>query len=440
MTKCLLTLFLTLCCLISKAQITCDGNLVDSYWGMPLATSAGGPTPCSGSNNSRLNSLFATANDTSIFIGVGGTIQVGHQVLLFIDSKNGGWNNAAFSRTSAPACLQNLPTGTTFDAGFTADYCLLISNSSANNSTASFQLFALGATSSSLTNLADITATASTIATGCFAGISPSATDFTKGYELSLPRVMLGYTPTVQSAVRFMAMLVGDDGNLTNQFLTHADATAVSCYGKGANNGGVQFQNEGLINPVEFNPSRSLPINFLNVRSFQIGQDIKIFWTAASEKDMQEYQVERSSDAMQYNLIGTVAAQGNSASQISYFFSDTRPLLGKSFYRVRAVDRNGRSTYSQVMKMQYGRIDNLLTIYPNPVKDQINLQMIGLKPDTYRLEVFNDLGQCLIQQDIVYTGGYGLQQIPLLPNMHKGPYRLLLRNQGYFYKQNFIVQ
>ena len=424
MTKYLLTLFYTVCCFFVRAQITCDGSLIDSYWGMPLATSAGGPTPCSSSNNARLNSLFATANDTSIFIGVGGIIQSGHQLVLFIDSKTGGWNNASFNRTAAPTCLQNFPAGTTFDAG---------------SATAS-RLFALDAAAGTLTSIADISATTSIIATGCKIGISPSATDFTKGYELSLPRAMLGYTPATQSAVRFMSMVLGDDGNLTNQFLTHADPTVSACFGKGTNGNGVQFQNEVLINPVEFNPSRSLPINFLNVRSFQIGQDIKVFWTSASEKDMLEYQVERSSDAMQYNLIGKVVAQGNSNVQTSYFFTDARPLIGKSFYRVKAIDRNGRSTYSQVMKMQYGHNDNLLTIYPNPVKDQINLQIIGLKPDTYRLEVFNDLGQCLIQQDIVYTGGYGLQQIPLLPNMRKGPYRLLLRNQGYFYKQNFIIQ
>ena len=439
MIKPLLTLLCIICCLCSYAQITCDGNIIDSYWGAPLATSAGGPTPC-GSGNARLNSLYATANDSSIFIGVGGVVQSGHQIVLFIDSKTGGWNNASFNRTAAPVYLQDLPTGTTFDANFTADYCLLISNTGTSPSSAAIRLFTLQATNSSLTTIADINATGSIITPGCSVGIAPSATDFSKGYEVSLPRSLLGYLPSAQSAVRFVAMLMEDDGNLTNQFLTHADPTATGCFGKGLNNTGIQFQNEPAINPVEFNPSRSLPINFINVKSFQVGQDIKVFWTSVSEKDMLEYQIERSADALQFSLIGTVAAQGNSASQINYFFTDAHPLLGKDFYRVKAIDRNGRSTYSLVMKMQYGRVDNLLTIYPNPVKDQINLQIIGLKPDTYRLQIFNDLGQCLIEQDIVYAGGYGLQQVPLLPSMRKGPYRLLLHNKAFFYKQHFIVQ
>jgi hypothetical protein len=240
--------------------------------------------------------------------------------------------------------------------------------------------------------------------------------------------------------VKFMVMIVGDDGSLSNQFLTHADALATACFGKGTNGTGVQFQNDAAINPVGFNPSQSLPIDFLNVKAFQVGQAIKVYWTSATEKDMLAYQIERSTDALQYSTIGRLSARGNASGQTAYEYADVQPLLGKSFYRVKAVDINGRSTYSAIVKMQFGRVDNTLTIYPNPVVDQINLQIIGLKPDSYRLQVFNDVGQCLIEKTIVYTGGYGLHQIPLLPNMKKGPYRLLLRNRTWFYKQNFLVQ
>jgi hypothetical protein len=251
---------------------------------------------------------------------------------------------------------------------------------------------------------------------------------------------MLEYNPLVQANVKFLVMLIADDGTLTNQFLTHADATATNCFGKGMNGVGVQFQNELAINPVEFNPSRSLPIDFLNAKAFQVGSIIKIFWTSAAEKEMLEYKVEKGDDAFTYTTVGTVTAKGTSIGQTNYEFADVQPLLGKSFYRIKALDKNGRSTYSAVMKMQYGRVDNTLTIYPNPVRNIVNLQITGLKPDNYHLEIFNDLGQRLIEKTIVHTGGYGLQQIPLLPNMQKGPYRLLLRNKTYFYKQNFIVQ
>ena len=438
MNKLLLLFLSALSFTLSTAQITCDGSITESYWGMPLATSAGGPPPCSG-NNLRLNAFYAAANDTNILIGVAGIIQSGHHILLFIDSKTGGLNNASFNRVNAPAGLVNLPAGTGFDAGFSADYCLAISNNTTTTAT-SFHLFSLTGTVGSDYLVGTITSGGTTVAIGCSVGMSPAVADFTKGYEVSLPRTLLGYNPNIQSGVKFFGMLIGDDGSLTNQFFTHADANALNCFGKGTTGNGVQFQSETAINPVEFNPSRSLPIDFLSAKAFQIGPVIKLFWTSAAEKEMQEYSIERSDDAFTYTAIGRVVAKGTSAGQTSYEFADVQPLFGKSFYRIKAIDKNGRSTYSAVMKMQYGRVDNTLTIYPNPVKDLINLQIIGLRPDNYHLEIFNDLGQRLIQKTIIYTGGYGLQQIPVLSNMKKGPYRLLLRNKTYFYKQNFIVQ
>jgi hypothetical protein len=427
------TVFIAFC---SKAQVSYDGSLVEGYWGMPLATSAGGPATCN--SGLRLNSLFATANDSSICLGIGGTLQSGHQLLVFIDSKTGGETGGTFGRAGAPAGLLNLPPGTRFDAGFTADYCLIISNN-ATTTNATVQLFSINSIGAVAT-LASVSAAGTTLAPGCRFGLSPAAADFTKGYELSLPRTLLGYNPPLQAGVKFMAMIVGDDGSLSNQFLTHADALATACFGKGTNGTGIQFQNDAAINPVGFNPSQSLPIDFLNVKAFQVGQAIKVYWTSATEKDMLAYQIERSTDALQYSTIGRLSARGNTSGQTAYEYADVQPLLGKSFYRVKAVDINGRSTYSAIVKMQFGRVDNTLTIYPNPVVDQINLQIIGLKPDSYRMQVFNDLGQCLIEKTIVYTGGYGLHQIPLLPNMKKGPYRLLLRNRTWFYKQNFLVQ
>lgn len=438
MGKLLLLLAIFSMAMYSQAQITCDGNIIEAYWGMPLATSTGGPLPCIGSN-ARLNSLYAAANDSSILIGVGGNIQNGHPLVLFIDSKVGGVQTGNFNRNNAPACLQNLPAGTAFDADFTADYSIIISNN-ATTSTVDMQLFALAANITIPSTIASIAPSGTVLGAGCSAGMVPSADDFTKGYELKLPRTWLGYNPQTQAVVKYFAVIMNEDGSMMNQFLTPAASTAIGCFGKGVSGAGIQFQQDANINPVAFNPSRSLPIDFIDVKAFQTGATIKVFWTSATEKEMQEYQVERSDDAMQYTVVGQVAARGNNTSQTNYAFTDAQPLLGKSYYRIRATDRNGRSTYSTIVKMQFGRVDNTLTIYPNPVKDQINLQIVGLKPDTYHLQVFNDIGQCMIDRTIVYTGGYGLQQISLLPNMQKGPYRLLLRNKTWFYKQNFLVQ
>ena len=266
----LLLLFLTvLAFCVADAQINCDGNINESYWSLPLATSSGGPLPCSGSNL-RLNALYAAANDTNIQIGVAGIVQNGHHILLFIDSKTGGMNDASFNRANAPDGLLQLPAGTVFDAGFSADYCLTISNN-ATTGTTSFHLFPLNGLVNASFLIGDITTGGAAAAMGCNIGAAPAATDFTKGYELSFPRTLLQYNPGTQANVRFMAMIISDDGALTNQFLSHADVSATACFGKGLNGNGVQFQNEAAINPVEFNPSGRCRLILSMQKLFRLG-------------------------------------------------------------------------------------------------------------------------------------------------------------------------
>ena len=430
----LLIFFLTLS--IAGAQITYNGNMTEGYWGIPLGTSAGGASSCTGPGNS-INSLYAAANDNELQFGIGADVQDGHRILLFIDSKPGGYATGNFGRSNAPTALNNFNSGTRFDAGFLPDYCLVI-GTRATHDQFSFDLYTLGGSAAlgGGSNLSLGTATIANPNIGIRYKLScnPSITDFTKGFEIGLPKSILGYDPTNQQMVKLMMMSITDGGALNNQFISKAVA-GEGCYGNGAVNFAVAAPN-----PVEYNPSQSLPIDFLNVFVAQVGQAIKTFWKSASEKEMKEYQVERSEDAIVFTTIGTVVARGNSLNATDYEYADVLPLIGKNFYRIKAIDKSGRSTYSVIVKINYGRVDNTLTIFPNPVKDQINLQIVGIKPGTYDLNIFNDAGQLLITKKIVYNGGYGLQQIPLLPNMMKCPYRLLLRNKAVFYKQNFIVQ
>ncbi|MEO7312179.1 MAG: hypothetical protein ABIX01_17380 [Chitinophagaceae bacterium] len=417
-------------------QITFNGNMTEGYWGIPLGTSAGGAVSCSGAGNS-LNSLYAAANDNEIQLGIGADVQDGHHILVFIDSKPGGYSNGSFGRSGGPSGLKNFNSNTSFDAGFLPDYCLVI-GTNVTHDQFSFELYTLSGSvafgGGPNINMGNCTVL-NPVTSGLYKlSCSPSTSDFTQGFELGLPKTVLGYDPGNQQIVKLMAMSITDAGSLNNQFLSKANI-GEGCYGTGPINFAVASPNY-----VEYNPSQSLPIDFVNVYVRQVGQVIKTVWKSASEKEMKEYLVERSEDAITFTTIGTVAAKGTSTVSVDYEFADVQPIVGKNFYRVKAVDKSGRSTYSIIVKINYGRVDNSLTIFPNPVKDQINLQIVAVKPGTYDLEIFNDAGQKMISEKIVYNGGYGLQQIPLLPNMMKGPYRLLLRNKSVFYKQNFLVQ
>ena len=409
------------------AQSIFDGHITESKWGPALGTSLGGPAPGFGAGH-EINSLFATSTDASLEFAIGGNLQKNHFIILFIDSRAGGFANTAFSRANTPEALQNLNTGISFDAGFLPDYCLSISTN-ATRSDFFFELFSLDNNAGTRVGLGT-----SNLSSTDNLGAAPTNGDQQKGFEISITKTLLGYDQVQQRVVKMMAMYISDGGVISNQFISRANGTEIN-YGSGALNFNVLAPNA-----VQFDPSQTLPIDFTGLQVSQFGNSVKVMWASAAEKDMLKYVVQRSGDAVDFDSIATVTALGNANASTTYIYGDAQPLQGKNFYRIKAIDKNGRSAYSPVAKIQYGYVDNSLGIFPNPVKDRINLQIIGIQRGKYDLVIYNDKGQRMLSKRIEYNGGYGLQQIPVLPNMRKGPYRLVLSNSSVFYKQSFLVQ
>lgn len=80
---------------ISEPAIILNGNITEPAWGAALATSTGGAMPAFGAGH-ELNALYATASNTKLYLGIAGNVHNNNRILIFIDSKAGGYNNGSF--------------------------------------------------------------------------------------------------------------------------------------------------------------------------------------------------------------------------------------------------------------------------------------------------------------------------------------------------------
>jgi hypothetical protein len=190
-------------------SITFDGTINEAAWGSALATSSGGPSAGFGAGH-EVNALYATADETYSYFGIAGNVQSGNRILLFLDSKTGGYNTANFNRTNSPAGLALFNSGTTFDAGFSPDYCLVIGTN--GSGTYYYDLFTLAATG--VNNFLG--------STGAGLGTNPANSNNTRGFEVRIPNSSLGYVGGGMKA--FAAYISDATGFLSNQFLTRANS------------------------------------------------------------------------------------------------------------------------------------------------------------------------------------------------------------------------
>lgn len=96
-------------------------------------------------------------------------------------------------------------------------------------------------------------------------------------------------------------------------------------------------------------PSSNLTITILSVdRNVQNG--VAISWKADAEKNVEQYQLERSSDSINFTSFSNVAASGNTGGSVNY--SNNDPIFTtNTFYRIKGTVTGGIIKYSNIVKI-----------------------------------------------------------------------------------------
>jgi hypothetical protein len=123
----------------------------------------------------------------------------------------------------------------------------------------------------------------------------------------------------------------------------------------------------------------ALPVKLINFTAARNGNNAKLSWSTASEINSKLFVVERSLDASTFEEIGVVGAKGNSSVLASYNFNDFTPVLGaNNYYRLKAVDKDGKFEYSNIQIVSFDEnteknISIATNVYPMPADDHVNL-------------------------------------------------------------------
>lgn len=117
-----------------------------------------------------------------------------------------------------------------------------------------------------------------------------------------------------------------------------------------------------------------LPVTLLDFYAEEVNGHVKLSWTTASELNSDHFLVERSDDGINFSVLMTVGAAGNSKQKIFYEEVDRLPLAGKSYYRLTQVDYDGSATVLKVVVV-YDVNPAQVVPYPNPTSDFLHVNV-----------------------------------------------------------------
>lgn len=123
---------------------------------------------------------------------------------------------------------------------------------------------------------------------------------------------------------------------------------------------------------ASFDCSEVLPVSFLDFYAVVNDGAVELIWKTASESNNAYFTVERSTDAFNFSPIVNIDGAGNSNEIIRYIYSDTDPVKGVAYYRIKQTDFDGKFDFSNVIAVDFlSNEEPWLNIYPNPSSDVV---------------------------------------------------------------------
>jgi hypothetical protein len=181
----------------------------------------------------------------------------------------------------------------------------------------------------------------------------------------------------------------------------------------------------------------TLPLILLNFNATLVKCMPSLTWVTENELNTDRFEIERgSASGSNFTKVGTVAANGNSSSQIRYNFLDSKTdaLSEKVFYRLKMIDKDGLHKYSDIAIVVLNCNTPKVSIYPNPIhNDKIFINLAGTVGRA-QATLSSITGQLIVRNNMV-NGSNSIN----VSNIADGIYILTVKDENGFDSNNKIV-
>ena len=175
-----------------------------------------------------------------------------------------------------------------------------------------------------------------------------------------------------------------------------------------------------------------LPVKLLSFTATKTVNQVQVEWSTAQEINTKEFVVERSTDGVRFQPIGTVAAKGGNGSN-NYSLTDVQPVTGVNYYRLKSIDRDAKFEISKVVKVSFDK-SVFVSISPNPSTDKLIVRLFSAN-ETASLHVIDASGK--VVKAVTLTGG---QNIVPVSELSKGLYLVQVHSPSGSYTEKIIIK
>lgn len=216
-----------------------------------------------------------------------------------------------------------------------------------------------------------------------------------------------------------------------NTYLTYPSCTVANI--TNSNCGGVNLFVDGpgiTYVPVPCFSINPLPIELINFEASKIGESTLLTWETISEKDNDHFEVQKSTDALEWSVIAQIKGAGNSTFIKSYSHIDPNPESGLVYYRLKQVDFDKSFSFSPIVvaetELNSVKIGELK---PIPTESNIYFNIDSPKNGNLACHILNETGTVVKTENITFSKGRTDANLNI-ENLSSGYYILQLKHSG----------
>lgn len=176
-----------------------------------------------------------------------------------------------------------------------------------------------------------------------------------------------------------------------------------------------------------------LPLKWGLLSVVRQGMDVRLKWSTENEHNVSHFDVERRLNNEDWLVAIPKVPARNFSSKQEYQEIDDKGQFKTSYYRIKQVDLNGASSYSNIAVLAGASPTDQLSILPNPIAN--SFEIIEVDPQTIKQVTLINISGKNIKYWKTYEDKYDVS------NIANGPYILrILLMDGTTVNKKIIIQ
>ncbi len=169
----------------------------------------------------------------------------------------------------------------------------------------------------------------------------------------------------------------------------------------------------------------TLPVVWSNFKLIPQTNGVLLKWQTTQERNNTGFEIEKRTDGKTFKLLTSVKSKAQSKETNQYQFLDETKDKGIVYYRIKQIDLDGKTSYSNVLASRFNDKSSDLMAYPNPNHGQFTVLNAGKNNP---IEIFTASGQ-LINTRTDQNSNVNIENLPkgvyILKAPNKTPFKVI---------------